>query len=375
MNHILKIITAAAFSAALQFTSAAQSGPHLLYDADFSLNFDNREYDISGFQTSETIFGARLEPSAGLEIRNGKLTHRLMGGIDVMKDFGDVKTENSELFRELKFWYGLDMMTNRGESFGMTAGIFSKNMMKEEWSTAFFSDKDRWYDNNIEGVLMSLAGKDYRLEFACDWTGKIGSSPETREKFMLMSAGHGKWGWLTLGYNAYGIHYANSELVKGVVDNILAEPYAKVDIKSLLNASLQGFHIKVGWLESIQRDRRLGNGFDFSGVMEFTAAIRQWNVQLENSFFCGTDLLPYYNETDAGGIMYGDRLYCSDPFFRLDKEGDSGTHIYDRFEASWMPRICNGVYLGISAVLHMNGEGMLGNQEMFKLSVNLQELL
>ena len=60
------------------------------YDVDFEMNFDNREYDPSSFSRSRTIFGARLTPAVGLKLneRSGG-EHRLMFGIDVMKDFGD----------------------------------------------------------------------------------------------------------------------------------------------------------------------------------------------------------------------------------------------------------------------------------------------
>ena len=57
------------------------------YDADFEMNFDNREFDHSHILPSMTIFGARLTPAIGMTYRqkNGA-RHRLMAGIDIMKD-------------------------------------------------------------------------------------------------------------------------------------------------------------------------------------------------------------------------------------------------------------------------------------------------
>ena len=60
------------------------------YDVDFQMQFDNREFYRSAFTPSMTVFGARLTPSVGLAVRqkNGAV-HKLMAGIDVMKDFGN----------------------------------------------------------------------------------------------------------------------------------------------------------------------------------------------------------------------------------------------------------------------------------------------
>ena len=60
------------------------------YDVAFEMRFDNREFYRSDFTESMTIFGARLTPAAGLSVfqRETNMNHRLMVGIDIMKDFG-----------------------------------------------------------------------------------------------------------------------------------------------------------------------------------------------------------------------------------------------------------------------------------------------
>ncbi len=347
-----------------------------VYDADFAMNFDNREYDVSGFQTSETIFGARLTPAIGLQIGAGHgQTHRIMAAIDVMKDFGDPSAVNGELFHELKFWYSFRQSLRKGGSLEMTAGIFPKSMSGEEWSTAFFSEKSRWYDNNMEGALFRWSRPDAALEFACDWNGKIGAGADTREQFMIMSAGHKDFGIWRIGYNGYGVHFANSEVVKGVVDNILAEPYVRVDLTGATRWFFSKFHVRAGWLQSLQQDRRLDTGFEASGLAELTVELRKWGFGLTNSLYAGKDIMPYFAKTDEGGILYGERLYFGDQFFRLNSDGSGDSHFYDRAELSWMPEICPGVNLGAAVVFHFGGDGLLGNQETFRLSVNLHDLI
>ena len=71
------------------------------YDVGFEMNFDNRELYKSDFSTSMTIFGARLTPAVGLQhIQNDGTSHKIMAGIDVMKDFGSA-AQNLSLFREI----------------------------------------------------------------------------------------------------------------------------------------------------------------------------------------------------------------------------------------------------------------------------------
>ena len=121
--------TAAIFSAIL--LSAASAGAQsffswsprdqeakvkFLYDVNFEYNFDNREFDPGDelFTESATLYGARLTPSIGLKVnQNRRTSHKIMMGIDVMKEFGknpvsvtgspeaDKGLENTRLFREL----------------------------------------------------------------------------------------------------------------------------------------------------------------------------------------------------------------------------------------------------------------------------------
>ena len=42
--------------------------PSFVYDLDFEMRFDNREFATSTFTPSMTIFGARLTPQVGLAL-------------------------------------------------------------------------------------------------------------------------------------------------------------------------------------------------------------------------------------------------------------------------------------------------------------------
>ena len=68
---------------------------NLAYNVGFDMNFDNREFYRSGFSRSMTIFGARMTPAVGVSVsQNRNIRHKVMLGIDIMKDFGAPHEKN-----------------------------------------------------------------------------------------------------------------------------------------------------------------------------------------------------------------------------------------------------------------------------------------
>lgn len=230
----------------LSCAATMQAGDKLrfVYDVNFEMNFDNREFYESNFSSSMTIFGARLTPAVGLEIATDNNTsHRLMGGIDVMKDFGSEQV-NKELFREISLYYRLNKKFNDTEM-TLYAGIFPRRNMEGRYSQAFFSDSLKFYDNNLEGLLVKFKRPQAYFEVGCDWMGQYGET--RRERFMIYSAGEGKVAsFMTLGYAGYMYHFANSVKVKALVDNILLNPYVRFDFGP--QADFQTLSLTLGYL-------------------------------------------------------------------------------------------------------------------------------
>lgn len=358
------------------------------YDVDFEMNFDNREYSPSAFSGSRTIFGARLTPAVGLSLqeRSGG-EHRLMLGIDVMKDFGDSGIPASEasegnsgevspdkanwdLFHEITIYYRYLFRKGRTD-IGITAGIFPRRFMEGEYSRAFFSDSVKFYDNNIEGLLFTFRRPSAYYEVGCDWMGMYGV--DRRERFMIFSSGNGSLSErISMGYSAYLYHYAGAQNVSGVVDNILLNPFVTFDFSS--DAGLQRLDFTLGWLQSMQNDRKNIGKYVFPHGGEFTAAVRNWNVGLENYLFYGTDMMPYYRNTDFAGHLYGDLLYMGEPFYKVDMDR-GGLGFYDRVELFYEPRISDFMSIRASFVLHFNQWTYSGCQQVVTLKFNLQKLL
>lgn len=355
------------------FSSAQQndrSDIRFAYDVGFMMDFDNREFYRSNFTNSMTIFGARLSPSVGIAVvQNEDTYHKVMVGVDAMKDFGN--RSRKDPIGELTLNYSLRKRF-RGNEFSLIAGIFSRDYMEGSYSQAFFSDSLRFYDNNLEGILLKLKKPKAYFELGCDWLGQIGKG--SRERFMVFSSGEGALApVLRLGYSAYMYHFADSYEVNGVVDNILVNPYVRLLFNDM--ARVQKLEMRVGWLQSFQHDRRNVGHYVFPGGAELDFEICNWNVGLRNSLFAGKDLMPYYNSTDAGGFKYGTGLYFGDPFYRVYDDGTERIGTYDRLEAYYEPSIGKYLRIRVAALFHFNNLRYSGCQQMVVLKFDLQELL
>lgn len=358
------------------------------YDVDFEMNFDNREFYRSDFSRSMTIFGARLTPSVGIVVPQSDkgMTHRLMFGIDVMKDFGaspvsvglsggaDGESEtslvNKNLFREITLYY---MLEKRTEDTGleMYAGIFPRKASEGSYSDAFFSDSLRFYDNNLEGLLLKIHRPKAYWEVGCDWMGKPGYS--RKEKFIIFSSGVSQvTSFFDIGYSAYMYHFAGSKKARGVVDNILLNPYVKFDFGRYMN--MQEFSLRFGWLQAMQHDRVFVGHYVFPCGGEFDLGLRKWNVGIHNKLFYGTDMMPYYNSLDAGGDKYGNRLYMGDPFYRIHDDGTTGPGMYDRFEVFYEPHIGKYLSIRISAQFHFHDFMYSGCRQMVSVLFDLNKI-
>lgn len=342
------------------------------YDLDFEMNFDNREFYKSAFSESMTIFGARLTPAVGVTVRQDRtLTHNLMAGVDIMKDFGD-STSVRDLFKEITLYYNMEKRFRRSE-FSMYAGIFPRKAMEGRWGQEFFSDSLTFYDNNLEGLLLKLRRPKAYFELGADWMGMTGEY--RRERFMIFSSGQGRvLPYTHLGYAAYMYHYAGSRKVRGVVDNILINPYLTVDLSRPLG--LQNLSFTAGWIQALQNDRKNIGRYTFPGGGELDIEVRNWNVGVRNRLYIGHDLMPLYNNLDAGGFKYGSNsLYLGDPFYRVNDRGEQTVGTYDRLEIFYAPKIADCVSISVKAILHFNEFEYSGFQQMVGVKFNIQEMI
>ena len=206
------------------------------YEADFEMYFDNREYNTNSPYLSKTIFGASVAPRIGFSVNR---KHSVMAGAEIQKQFGG---KFSNISDGISLYYNYDDGHHR-----LYAGVFPREKMAGEYSEAFFSDSLNFFRQVIQGLLYSYDGKtktgwNVNVEAGIDWMGQY--SDTERERFMIFSAGEFSTKIFTIGYNAYVYHFASSEAVHGVMDNILVYPYFKADFGQMLG--IQEFSLRGG---------------------------------------------------------------------------------------------------------------------------------
>ena len=364
-------------------TLTASAQVRFVYDVDFEMNFDNREFYRSDFSKSMTIFGARLTPVVGLQkFTADSASHRVMVGVDVMKDFGASpvsellaggeteetfsRLSNLSLFREITLYYNLEEKIG-DTGISLYAGIFPRSRMEGRYSQAFFSDSLKFYDNNLEGLLVQFHRPKANFEIGCDWMGQYGKA--RRERFMIFSSGEGTVApLLTFGYSGYMYHFANSQQVRGLVDNILLNPYARLDLAQKLD--LQTFSITLGWLQALQHNRKHVGHYVFPGGAHLDLEASKWNVTVNNMLYYGSDLMPYYNYMDEGGFKYGAELYLGDPFYRIHDNNTPGLGLYDRLEVCYEPSVGKHLNIKVAAVFHFNNFHYSGCQQLVGLKAS-----
>ena len=372
MNKRIIIFLILAFVAVTVAQARQNEHVWVAYDVDFEMKFDNREYYKSAFSNSMTIFGARLTPTVGLTFQSSDgARHSVMAGIDMMKDFGSQKGSLEDHLQEPTLYYRLERNCGKMD-LELYAGIFSRNKSEGKYSEAFFSDSLRFYYNNLEGILVKFKYPKSYYEVGCDWTGQYGQT--RRERFIVYSSGESKVAdILTLGYSGYMYHFAGSQQVRGVVDNILLNPYACLDFSHL--TGFQTLSLRLGWLQGLQHDRRMVGHYVRPGGGEVDVEVRKWNVGVKNSMFYGSDMMPYYNNADFAGIKYGTSLYFGDPFYRVHDDSATGPGLYDRLEVYWNPYVSSCLDIKVRALFHFHGSHYSGCQQMVSLNFNLDKLL
>ena len=154
------------------------------------------------------------------------------------------------------------------------------------------------------------------------------------------------------------LHYAktdNTELDEGVVDHILLNPYVGYRYQGAYT-----FDARLGYLQSLQRDRRTEEGWKAPKGGRLALSVSRWGVCLLNELYVGENMLPFWD-------IYGTGLYASGPFYATPKK------IYNQTAVTYNRRFFNNT-VGVSAGFYFHYDGVgLGLQQILKVSVNLQK--
>ena len=332
----------------LSFSALAQS-EKLYIDTNFDFDFDNTEYSGSGIAPSETLFGIALAPALRYEWNE---KHSLSAGVNMQKMFGSARfLDNIGLIAYYQF---------RSENYGAVAGLFRREKLIGRYSEAFFSNA--WLANNrlVQGLALQYTDKIGFAELVADWNGLY--SMERREQFRILFSGEGRFAKVMYaGASAEMHHYANrADFSYNVVDDIVINPYIGVNFNAFFD-----FDVRLSYLQSLQRDRLTGGGWQAPMGGELFFRMSRWGVYISNNFYVGNNLLPLYDYVGKEGTIYGADLYAADPFYRTESGIYNRTGIgYER--NFWKERI----KVKAEFVLKTDGK-KLYNQQIISLGVNI----
>ena len=336
-----------------KYDTVAISGDKLYLDTDFNFDFDNTEYSGSSLGSSETLFGISLAPVLRYEWNE---KHSLGVGVNMQKMFGSVRfLDDIDLVAYYQF---------KGEKYGAVAGLFRREKLMGRYSEAFFSNAYLVDNRLVQGLALQYNDKVGYAELVADWNGMY--SQATREQFRILFSGEGRFAnVMYAGASATMHHYANrADFQYNVVDDFVINPYIGVDFSMIVDIDA-----RLGYLQSLQRDRLTGGGWQVPMGGELFFRVSCWGVFISNNLYVGKNLQPLYNSVGKEGTIYGADLYASDPFY------GTTTGIYNRtgigYERNlWVDR------LKVKAEFVLKTDGKrLYNQQIISLGVNLSPKL
>ena len=336
-----------------KYDTVAIGGEKLYLDTDFNFDFDNTEYSGANLGASETLFGISLAPVLRFEWNE---KHSLGVGVNMQKMFGSVRfLDDIDLVAYYQF---------KGEKYGAVAGLFRREKLMGRYSEAFFSNAYLVDNRLVQGLALQYHDKVGYAELVADWNGMY--SQATREQFRILFSGEGRFAnVMYAGASATMHHYANrADFQYNVVDDFVINPYIGVDFSMIVDIDA-----RLGYLQSLQRDRLTGGGWQVPMGGELFFRVSCWGVFISNNLYVGKNLQPLYNSVGKEGTIYGADLYASDPFY------GTTTGIYNRtgigYERNlWVDR------LKVKAEFVLKTDGKrLYNQQIISLGVNLSPKL
>lgn len=341
------------------------------YGADFQYYMDFREMSFSDdlFMGSGVYNIARLSPTVGLSFTQGRnTTHRLMAGIDVVKNLGeypielvlyskngedDVKLNNLALFKEIIYYYNIESRLDKGILNGY-AGIFPRRFVQGEYSRVHFSDEFRVSDVNLEGVLVNYRTPRLYAEAAFDHMGSY--DVERRERFMVLTAGaYQLFNWASIGWSGTYMYCGKSFLEPYDVHNAIFNPYLKFDFGPMVK--MDELSLKAGVIASWQKDfdhvdpeRESFVSMHIPMGAEAVFTARKWGLGIEDTFFYGDNMMPFRMDSNLYKTsVFNHLLYTGDPFYFTHRGFAAG---YNRTEVFWQPHIADFLDAKVSAVAH-----------------------
>lgn len=296
------------------FLTVCLSGTTFAQKANFNVSFqpylDNREYKPAASEIPQTMFGFRLTPYLNIV----KHKHSLRLGMELHREFA-----NTDCFF---IKHPIIMYSYKSRHFNAFAGSMENNLSMGDYQGYIESDSIGIYDAIQEGFLFQLHGRDRFVEIGCNWLGR--ETDESRERFLVFSAGEIKGSVISMSYTATMMHFAGSRQVRGVVDLYTVSP--RLTLTVFNHRDIHSLNLFAEYVQTFQQDRKYCGYYIFPKGIELGVRYNIHNVGIENTCYFGDNLMPYFNTKDETGKNYGTDLYRGELFYSTDGG------FYDRLE-------------------------------------------
>ena len=268
-----------------------------LYDVDFVLNFDNREINHS-YEPSGTLFGFRLSPSVGVGLQDSLGgSHRLIAGVSYLQPCG-ADWKHVKVYPTAYYHY-----SRRG--FEMHTGFVPYSELRQALPDYLRSDSLAFAYPNVQGTVFQYHSRHGYVMALCDWRGMM--SRDTREAFRIVGGGRFQHQWFYTGGYAQMNHLShNADTITGVCDDILFNPLIGANIGQY--TPLDSLSVQVGYLGSLQRDRKAGFTYWCHGMQADVCLVWRF-IGFRNILYVGQNQMPLYPQ-------YGQLLNQGDPRYQ-----------------------------------------------------------
>ena len=290
------------------FASLPLSAQIFDWNVDFTYFLHNSEFDRSHnfSDVSQTVNAARLTPTVGLEYRLDRTTHRLMAGVDLVRDMGSHESV-LKVFREPVLFYEAELKARNGV-FSAIAGMFPRKFAEGDYRQLYFDRNNLFRDNNFEGFFVKWTADAFRAELGLDWTSTYGDDAHPMQREIFQALTSGRWDFhrtFSLGWTGRFHHFAFAPLCLNIVDDIMVSPYLRWTPRTALDL----LQFDFSYVFAFQCDR--SKAYTSGPYLPQGVALRQkgslHGFGIENFLYAGEDIQPF-RDTYGGELYYGDMM-------------------------------------------------------------------
>lgn len=286
----------------LLLCSMTVSAQTFVWKAGVHSFFDNEEYAHSAVQTPQTMAGVHLAPEVGVEWQG---RHRILAGVDVMKEFG---TDRIIDYARPIAYYWFD-----GKYFDFRMGAFPRKDVLDRYPRMFFQDSIANYRPVMTGLSWEYHRKNGYAQVWLDWTSR--QTEKNREAFFMGWSGRYNLGVFYGQHFGYMYHFAkrkNPVVPDPLHDNGLMLTSVGVDFAP--KTAFAKLELNVGWSVGLERNRDGDGNWHAPHGLLSELKVEYKGIGLFNTYYRGGAQQRFYPQ-------YGNALYWGDTFYRT-KEYD-----------------------------------------------------